>query len=357
MKNHRIGSSWARIARTRAFLGATLFALFSAVGSFGCESQVADPTGGETHFLRICDPEGDLCGDGLTCLCGVCTDACSVEDPCAGYPGAQCVVPPPSCSDVVERSCDVACRSNEECRGLSGDHFCIDGWCRLAPEEPLTSGSGGAAQVPVCEPSGVAGNEVVILGDTFFATTHEVTAYLETEAREAGVLSAGERYRDYSNMTSNSLGVPGDGILGQYQAARDEAPVEVVILNGGGADVLIGTCDDPVDSECPLLVDAAGALDAVFQEMSADGVSAILFVGYPDPQVPEVREEMDALRPLLEAACQASAAPCSFLDLRESFSGKEGEYIAEDGLNPTSLGSAVAASAIWQLMVDGCIAQ
>lgn len=358
MKNLRMGRSRAWSAGTRAFFGGALFAFFFSVGSFGCEAQSADPTGGETHFLRLCDPDGDTCGADLSCICGVCTTDCSVEDPCASFAGAQCVAPPPSCSEPVERSCDVACGSNEECRELSGDHYCIDGWCRLASSDSAPAGAGGTMEepTPVCEDSGILGNEVVILGDSFFATTHEVTAYLEAHARDAGALSLGERYRDYSNMTANSLVVAENGILAQFQVARDESAVRVVVMNGGGADVLIGVCD-PVDAECPALVDAASALEDVFVEMEAGGVEAVVFVGYPDPQVPEVFEKMEVLRPLLEQACDESPVPCEFLDLRDSFSGNESEYILEDGLNPTTAGSEAAAAAIWDVMLEGCIAQ
>lgn len=358
MKNHRMGRSRMRIPGTRALFGGALLALSLSLGSFGCEAQSAEPTGGETHFLRLCDPEGSDCGADLVCICGVCTTDCSVEDPCATFPGAQCVVPPPSCSPPVARSCDVECRSNEECWGLSGNHFCIDGWCRLASGASLPKGTGGTSEQPPtsCDPSGVLGNEVVIIGDSFFATTHEVTAYLETYARAAGALSDGERYRDYSNLTANSLVVSENGILAQYQTARDEASVRIVIMNGGGADVLFGVCD-PVDAECPALVDAASALEEVFVAMDEGGVEAAVFVSYPDPQVPEVFEKMEILRPMLEDACAASSVPCSFLDLRESFSGNESEFILDDGLNPTTEGSQAAAAAIWDVMLESCIAQ
>ncbi len=348
-----------RASGARTLAGIAFVILLALVASIGCESESTDPTGGETHFLRLCEAEGGPCGDGLSCICGVCTTACSVNDPCGSYPGAQCVMPPPSC-EVVERSCDVQCASNEDCWDLSQGHHCIDGWCRLtsgAPIDPAPpTGAGGTDPDPpaACEPSGVSGNDVVILGDSFFATNHEITAHLEALARDAGVLSSVQRYRDYSNPTMNGLAA--GGILGQYEQARDDAPVRVVIMNGGGADVLIGSCD-PVDSTCPALVEAAAALDEVLAEMDADGVEDILFASYPDPQDPEVIEEMDVLRPMLEDTCVSSDAPCLFVELQPAFAGNEAEFIAEDGLNATSAGAQAAARVIWDSMVESCIAQ
>jgi hypothetical protein len=127
-------------------------------------------------------------------------------------------------------------------------------------------------------------------------------------------------------------------------------------MNGGGADVLFGVCD-PVDATCPAIADAVSALGDIFVEMEAGGVETVIFASYPDPQVPEVFEKMAVLRPLLQNACDTSPVPCLFLDLRESFSGNEPEFIAEDGLNPTNRGAEATASAIWDLMVKECIAQ
>lgn len=360
MMNPKMKGDGMRASGTRASLGIGFISLVLCFSAIGCESETTDPTGGETHFLRVCDPEADTCEDGLSCICGVCTTVCGVEDPCATYAGAQCVAPPPSCK-VVERACDVQCSSNKDCWDLSSAHYCIDGWCRLASgtavdTEPPIGGGGMESDPPsVCEPSGISGNEVIILGDSFFAMSHEVTAHLEALARGAGVLSDVERYRDYSNLTENSLASE-SGILAQYYLARDDAPVSVVIMNGGGADLLIGTCD-PVDAECPAILDAATALGEVFAEMAIDGVDEVVFVSYPDPQIPELLEKMEVLRPLLEEQCASSEVPCSFLELQPVFSGKEDEYIAEDGLNPTSEGAQAAAGAIWELMVDSCIAQ
>jgi hypothetical protein len=84
-------------------------------------------------------------------------------------------------------------------------------------------------------------------------------------------------------------------------------------------------------------------------------VQHVVFVGYPDPVPSPARAKMDALRPLLEAACAGSEVPCIWVDLRTDFADRYSEYVQSDGLNPTSAGSAVAAAAIASAMDENCI--
>jgi hypothetical protein len=197
---------------------------------------------------------------------------------------------------------------------------------------------------------------VLVVGDSFFASSHQITAYLEDLARSAGALPAGERYRDNSRLAANGLALGGSGILDQYTSATAEAPVEVVIMNGGGADVLLGSCDT-ADASCPIVAAAADAVQALFAQFAADGVEHVVYVFYPDPVDANVRARMDALRPLAESACAESRVACEWLDLRSVFAGHYAEYIQGDGLNPTAAGSQASAAAIWSVMQQRCIAQ
>jgi hypothetical protein len=208
----------------------------------------------------------------------------------------------------------------------------------------------------VCARSDVSSNEVLIIGDSFFATTHQITAYLEALAREAGALSMGEGYRDNSRLLDNTLALMGEGIADQYTTAAEESPVTVVIMNGGGADALLGTCED-ASSDCPTLTNAADAAEILLAQMSADGVGQVVYAFYPDPIDESVREKVDALRPLVQEVCSNSPTPCHFLDLRPVFEGRYDDYVIADGRNPTDEGSEAAAGAIWELMRQQCIAQ
>jgi hypothetical protein len=334
-------------ARTANFSLGVLLALLLLFLGCGHERS-SEPTGGETHFLARCTPGSTSCGSGLSCLCGVCTLPCDARAACQSLSDAACVASSSqgACADAEATGhCDVACISDDDCAVLSSSHRCEGGVCRA-----------GAATTPVCVHGDVAANQVLLIGDSFFATTHQITAYLEDLARGAAVLPPGERYRDNSRLTENALALAGTGIASQYEAAIAESAVQAVIMNGGGADVLLGSCDT-ADATCPVLADAAAAARALLAKMAADGVLHVLYVSYPDPVDAGLRAKMDALRPLLQDVCDGSAVTCHWLDLRPTFAGNYAELILADGINPTAAGSQVTARAIWDVMQQYCVAQ
>ena len=321
--------------------------LAMGLAGFACASTRENPTGGETHFLALCDDDSTACGGDLVCVCHVCTLPCSEAATCARFPSATCASPPSAdaCEQATPGYCEVSCSADAECAGLSSSHVCVNGACRDVAAAPTS-----------CAASGVNPNEVVLLGDVFFALTHGITAFVEDAARQSGVLSAGERYRDFSSVTGNTLALLGNGIEAQYAAATEEGPAKVVIMTGGGADVLIGSCD-VISSDCPLLVDASNAASALFERMANDGVEHIVYVFYPNPSDATLREEVDMLRPRLRTACEGSPTPCHWVDLRPAFTGKEASYLSAEGTTPTTAGAQASATAIWSVMQQQCIAQ
>lgn len=326
---------------TRALVRALrlLLVVSALIAPLSCESEGQREEasgGGETHFLKRCDPSADACGTELACLCGVCSRMCTAQNSCGSLAAAECV-------DECGGRCDVTCEEDADCATISGAHRCEQGVCR--------------AGEPRCADDGVVANQVLLIGDSFFALTHQITAYLEDRARGIGAIGSGERYRDGSRLMANALAFSGNGIADQYTSAHtDDADVKVVIMNGGGADTLLGSCDVP-DAECPLLADAADAASDLLSRMADDGVADVVYVFYPNPQREDVRERMDALRPLIEDACETSPVPCHFLDLRPVFEGRYDEFVQADGLNPTAAGSQATADAIWAILQEFCIAQ
>lgn len=313
---------------------------------FACASTREDPTGGETHFLARCDDSATACGGDLVCVCHVCTLPCSEAATCARFPSATCAsASTGACEQATPGYCEVGCTADLDCTALSSSHVCVDGACRSVEAAPTS-----------CEASGVTSNEVVLLGDSFFALTHGITAFVEDAARQSGVLSAGERYRDFSSVVGNTLALLGNGIEDQYAAAAAESPTKVVIMTGGGADVLIGACD-VIAADCPLLVDATNAASALFERMANEGVEHIVYVFYPDPSDATLREEVATLRPLLQAACEGSPVACHWVDLRPAFTGNEATYLDSEGTTPTTAGARASAAAIWSVMQQECIAQ
>jgi lysophospholipase L1-like esterase len=322
--------------------------LVAALVAFSCGNATTDPTGGETHFLTTCDASSGSCGGDLSCLCGVCTLPCNARTACQALPAGECVLPPTgaACGSAAAAGlCDVQCVADVDCAVVSSLHRCERGACRAGPLPANT-----------CSRGEVPANQVLLIGDSFLAWSHQITAYLEGFARSAGTLSPGDRYRDGSSLTANSLALAGDGVAEQYLAAVADAEVTVVIMNGGGADVLLGACE-LTDASCPTLADAAAAAEALFADMADRGVQHIVYAFYPDPLDAVVRAKMDALRPLVQAACERSPAPCHWLDLREAFAGHYDQYLQDDGLNPSDAGSQASAAAIWATMQARCIAQ
>lgn len=252
------------------------------------------------------------------------------------------------------------CETQRECLELSPDYVCRDGFCQLPAPEPVTSrGDSGPADVPdAAMPTcpAVAAGELAILGDSFFATTHEITSELERLATEAGLRPEDEPYRDYSRLVANALAFMGNGIADEYASALAEAPVRVVVMNGGGADALLGTCET-LDATCPFLVDAPNAAAALFQQMATDGVADIVYAFYPDAVDEATRAKVDALRPLIQAACADAPTRCHWLDLRERFEGNYETYIMDDGLNPTTEGATATAEELWEVMTSNCVGQ
>lgn len=335
--------------------------------AFSCSHEGTDPTGGETHFLTRCVPDSNTCGDQLTCLCGVCTLPCGERATCDALPVAQCV---PGCTTDEGKApgvCEVSCVVDADCTVLSSAHRCEQGVCRAG--SLASGGAGGAgngtaggagtgtgAEAGACEHGSVPANQVLIIGDSFFATDHQITAYLEALARDAGAVSDGERYRDRSSLIGNALALSGNGIGAQYAGGVSEAAVKVVIMDGGGADALLGSCDS-ANASCAVIAAAAAAAQTLLAQMATDNVEQVVYAFYPDPGDPNVKTRVDALRPLVQSVCETAPLPCHWLDLRTVFADHYSDYIQADQLDPTDAGARASAEAIWATMQQYCIAQ
>jgi polyhydroxybutyrate depolymerase len=100
-----------------------------------CKSDPQDPqTGTETNFLGHCD---GTCGEGLTCLCGVCTKACTGANECAPLGASALCVPvvgqpdsgtAASCQQGA--TCDKVCVNARDCADLGTGYQCETGFCR-----------------------------------------------------------------------------------------------------------------------------------------------------------------------------------------------------------------------------------
>lgn len=113
---------------TPAKVAAVLAFLVSSCG--GATDDLASGVGSNTNWLTPC-LDGSSCGEGLSCLCGVCTTTCS-EKACPG--SAACVdFTSDACSSPSEPVCLALCSSHAGCVDVLGPGFsCVSGRCEAS---------------------------------------------------------------------------------------------------------------------------------------------------------------------------------------------------------------------------------
>lgn len=123
-------------------------ALVSIVAASGCGAQTdeREALSSETHFLSRCS---DDCPDGLSCIDGACTRACSSDDACADLnSNAECL---PGSGDG--NSCQVVCAGTPECRAENDEWTCQAARCAeaVAGPDPVAAcpAFAGGVQEPV----------------------------------------------------------------------------------------------------------------------------------------------------------------------------------------------------------------
>ncbi len=95
----------------------------------------------ETHFLRRC---ADECGDGLSCICGICTQACDDDLACSSLaPGAACLESPGDSCAEARPICEMACTRDADCEALGASYRCDAGPGMCRSEAPGGGGAGG----------------------------------------------------------------------------------------------------------------------------------------------------------------------------------------------------------------------
>src|SRR6187551_2411196 len=156
--------------------------------------------GGETHFLVTC---GEGCGEGLSCIDGVCTSSCEPGfSSCSQLATlAECVSPS---EDAAERGpfggrCDVRCGSDVDCAPLGTGFSCRSGACRAEPEDrqaALTLGSKAAPLVRAVDADDCRSGLLWVGGDRPSAEMHPGSDCMAChgEASERPLLLGGTVY-------------------------------------------------------------------------------------------------------------------------------------------------------------------
>jgi lysophospholipase L1-like esterase len=199
-----------------------------------------------------------------------------------------------------------------------------------------TAGAGGAAEPASCLKGQVKASEVVFIGESFIAQSGEIPRQLNMLAQKAGTIGADESYRSFA--VSGTQLTTGE-IPDQFVRAAMDGPVKVVLMDGGGNDLLWGDrCkNSSFDAMCKEVVDVVAKL---FTRFKTDGVKDVVYFFYPDPQGigAMIKDAMDLLRPEMKKLCdEATDVRCIWVDQRDSWMDHYDEYTS-DGIHPTTAG-------------------
>jgi hypothetical protein len=200
--------------------------------------------GGETHFLRSCTQSD--CGNGLSCLCGVCTRSCVEQTSCDDLGHfAMCMDTSDLISDTqcnplsTARVCASRCRVDSDCTSFDSSLQCMAGSCQVpaattAVEKPLvillvdSSGSmermgSCACTTPSCDeclPDCAAGDRnrwTVLLEALTGSFLDEKCETLERTEQNLGVGAYDSGYYLPYHRPNLEGGQRPDGLLDEYQ--------------------------------------------------------------------------------------------------------------------------------------------
>jgi lysophospholipase L1-like esterase len=201
-----------------------------------------------------------------------------------------------------------------------------------------SSGIAGAGGANACQHGQVAGNEVLIVGDSYFALSGEITKELRR--------LSGANYRDVS-VSGTKMGA----IANSYTNNRTPQP-KVVIMDGGGNDILQNPGCTP---GCAQEVQAVTEAKNFLKQMATDGVGDVVFLFYYD--MPSMKAGLDWMRPKMAAECEQSPVPCHFVDNQPLFAGMDASTYTIDGIHPNTETAHIIAKQVWDRMQQECIAQ
>ena len=163
----------------------TVFTALSLLVLGACDESSGPSTDSQTHWLKQCVTTTD-CGEGLECLCGMCTFECDGPDECSELAAAAICVNAAYISDVCESApessdgiCGLACQGDGDCHSAAPGTVCSDGTClppgARGPE--LDMGSDVASSgCPVARP-----RARLLGGDAVWETEIDVTAVTSVE--------------------------------------------------------------------------------------------------------------------------------------------------------------------------------
>ncbi len=263
-----------------------------------------------------------------------------------------------------------------------------------------------------CVKGTVMADEVVMLGDSYMAAAFgNVGANIIADAQKAGSLPSGKNYREFyeagasvNGGGASQLNIPyqyntmakGNTADNNLMTVTNPKDIKVVIMDGGGNDVLINqrSCLSDAtlaalmaDTACLNAINKAGAtMTTLWNQMAMDGVKQLVFYWYPDldPNGGGDLSTLPAKAPGVDVSddlgaddyqkicCGSTFTPtatqysctgmimgmqCTFVDPRFVFKGHAVDWIQADKVHPNAMGSTTIANLVWTSMVQNCVAQ
>jgi lysophospholipase L1-like esterase len=246
------------------------------------------------------------------------------------------------------------------------------------------SGTGDGGGPPANKPPCVTkGTEGAYIGDSYItgALSPALQATLEPIMMMAGQTVG------YTNKAVAGTAMASGGATGLIPPQFDSlvgTDIRLIILDGGGNDILIPAAGSPdcknlmgnsMNAQCQAIIaKALMAGQTLMQKMADNGVKDVIFFGYPHVPPSAVgglggangNELIDYATPLTKASCDGELMAtggkltCHFIDLRTPFgnSGTAGTpNIGGDGVHPTQAGQTIIATEIEKVMKASCLGQ
>jgi len=185
--------------------------------------------------------------------------------------------------------------------------------------------------------------ETHIFGDSIFSTSNR---------RIKGRLQELAQIPIYDHSVS---GATMSQIQQQY-LKQHQAPIQTVILDGGGNDILgqRGICQHQLAPACKDSIHrVADIMRDTIQQMADDGVSELILLTchYPLGWNAGFDRAVDYAFDLLQDICEQSLIPCRLVDPRQTFKNRH-DLFDWDGVHPNWNGSTLMAELIWESLVD-----
>lgn len=216
---------------------------------------------------------------------------------------------------------------------------------------------------------------MLFIGDSYsnYDTAHQSLASLmATLAITDGALKQGDMYRDRA-VAGTTLAAPPAAIPSQWDSNKAMKPIKVVVMDGGGNDVLIANPQcEPDGSEkdpgCQMVVKGSmDALMSMWPDMQKEGVSDVVMFWYPHmPGVGILNSQgtgntiSDWTLPMIQDLAKSLTTDTFHVwvvPTADLFEGHPELFYAGDNLHANTMGETKIAEKIWGVMKENCVGQ